>query len=58
MNMSLQTKNNPTHHLLFQAVILSACLKYYPADGRFFTLNFVCSIATKICTYELKWMLL
>ena len=63
--MSLQTKNNPTHHVLFwylanfrlqSKLILSASLKYYPVDGKFFTLNSVCSTAAKICTDELKWM--
>ena len=50
MKMSLQTKNNPTHHLLFwylasfrllSKLILSACLKYYPVDGKllFFILH-------------------
>ena len=40
--MSLQTKNNHAHQLLFQALIQnklirSASLKtYYPVDGKFF----------------------
>ena len=43
MKMLLQTKNNPTHHLLFQTLIqahsyLNACLKYHPVDGKFLTL--------------------